>query len=101
MVRALVFSYTAIPGSVAVTADSNSTTDDSELTDDPIALGAARTGRLSRGLIERDGRKTAEIAMPLDGEVIAFDSSLEEQLATVDVVRRRVFGCHGGVCNSF
>jgi len=94
-VRALVFSYTAIPGSVAVTADSNTTTDDSTLTDDPIALAAARGDRLARGIVERDGRKTAEVALPVDGDVIAFASSLEEQLDTVDVVRRRVFVAGG------
>ena len=90
-VRALVFSYTPIPGSVAVTADSNTTTNDSALTDDPIALAAARRGRVARGIVERDGRRIAEAALPLDGGVIAFDSSIEEQLDTVDVVRRRVF----------
>ena len=39
-VRAIAFEYNAIPASVAPFADSNLTTDDSNLVDDPVALRA-------------------------------------------------------------
>src|SRR5512133_3932693 len=42
-VRAIAFEYTAIPPSVTPFADSNLTTDDSDLVNDPVALRAMRT----------------------------------------------------------
>ncbi|HEY3961855.1 MAG TPA: HAMP domain-containing sensor histidine kinase [Gaiellaceae bacterium] len=91
-VRAIVFSYAAVPPTVTPYADSNQTTDDSDLVDDRVALAAMRSGALVRGVVEHDGKDTAEVAVPLlaAGPVVMFAAPLDEQLETVDVVRRRV-----------
>jgi signal transduction histidine kinase len=101
-VRAIVFSYTAVPQTVTPYADSNQTTDDSNLVDDRVALAAMRTGALVRGVVEHSGKDTAEVAVPLlaTGPVVMFAAPLDEQIETVDVVRRRVL-IAGGLATAF
>lgn len=100
--RAVVFSYTAVPPTVTPYADSNQTTDDSELVDDPIALAAMRNGTLVHGVVEHSGKHDAEAAVPLlaTGPVVMFAAPLDEQLETVAVVRRRVL-IAGGLATAF
>jgi signal transduction histidine kinase len=95
-VRAVVFTYTAIPSSVTPYADSNQTTDDTDLTDDPIALRAAQERQGAEGVALHNGREYAEVAglMP-DGSVAMFLAPLDAQLQTVSVVRRRVLVAGG------
>ena len=91
-VRAIVFNYTAIPPTVTPFADSNQTTDDTDLTNDPVALRAISEGGPARGVARHNGVLYAEAAAPLttSGPVVMFAASLDSQLETVSVVRRRV-----------
>jgi signal transduction histidine kinase len=91
-VRALIFTYAPFPQSVAPFADSNLTTDDTDLVDDPVALRAVKHHGIVRGVAHHQGRSVAEVAyyLPADGVVAMFSSPIDEQLETVRVVRRRV-----------
>ncbi len=101
-VRAVVFDVTAVPLSATPFADSNSTTDDSDLVNDPVALTAVAGVAPARGIVTRGGRHLAEAAYPLSsqGPVLMFASPLTNQLQTVAVVRRRVF-IAGGIAIVF
>jgi signal transduction histidine kinase len=101
-VRTVVFTYTAIPPSVAPFADSNQTTNDSSLVNDPIALKAMTQRAPARGVVVHDGKHYAEVAYPLSqqGPAVMFASPLDEQLETVSVVRRRVI-IAGGLAVAF
>ena len=65
--------------------------------DDPIALETARTTGLARGRVEHDGRPYAEVAVPLvtTGNVLLLSASIDDQLATVRVVKRRLLYATG------
>jgi two-component system OmpR family sensor kinase len=101
-VRAVVFTYTSIPPTVTPFADSNLTTDDSNLVNDTVALRAMKRLTPARGVVVRGGRRYAEVAYPFgrQGPVAMFQSPLQEQLQTVSVVRRRVFVA-GGLAMGF
>jgi len=101
-VRAIVFDYTAIPPTVMPNADSNQTTGDGDLVDDPVALQAIEQRAPARGVVMHDGSRDAEAAWPLpgSGQVVVFASSLDEQLETVAVVRHRVW-IAGGLATGF
>jgi methyl-accepting chemotaxis protein len=89
--RAVVFSFNFIPPSVSPYADSNQTTDDTDLTDDPVALRSATGDRRTQGVASHNDRAYAEVAAPTpDGSVAMFLTPLDQQLETVHVVRRRV-----------
>jgi signal transduction histidine kinase len=63
---------------------------------DPVALEAARTTRERRGRVARQGRPFGEVAVPLfPGNVLLLSSSIEDQLATVRVVKRRLLYATG------
>jgi signal transduction histidine kinase len=63
---------------------------------DPVALEAARTTRVQRGRVARLGRPFGEVAVPLfPGNVLLLSSSIEDQLATVRVVKRRLLYATG------
>ncbi len=66
------------------------------ISEDEIALAAARTSRPARGRVDRGGRPFGEIAIPLlSGNVLLVSTSLEDQLATVRVVKRRLLYATG------
>ena len=81
-VRAVVFTYIPIPPSVTPYADSNQTTDDTDLTNDPVALRAAGGNGQARGVASHNGREYAEVATPLPdgGSVAMFLAPHETQL---------------------
>jgi len=91
-VRALIFTYSPIPPSVIPFSDSNQTTDDTDLVNDPVALRAIRRNAMTRGVATHSGRTVAEAAVPISagGPVAMFSAPLDTQLETVRVVRRRV-----------
>ena len=63
---------------------------------DPVALRTAETSSISRGRVERRGLQFGESAVPLlDGNVLLLSSSIEDQLATVRVVKRRLLYATG------
>ena len=88
-VRAIVFDA----ATVTPFADSNLTTDDSDLVNDAVARKAAGSLAPARGVVMHNGKHVAEVAYPFPsvGRVAMFTSPLDEQLETVAVVRRRVF----------
>jgi len=63
-----------------------------EIENDPAALEAAKGAGIVRSRIVRDGREYAEVATTLlaNGNVMLLSSSLEDQLATVALVKRRL-----------
>jgi two-component system, OmpR family, sensor kinase len=70
-------------------ADSQSTAAPSIV--DPIAVRAAQTNDTASGRIERGGKAYAEAAIPLqEGTVLVLRAPLEDTLANVELVRRRL-----------
>lgn len=63
-----------------------------EIENDPAALEAAKGAGIVRARIVREGREYAEVATTLlsSGNVMLLSSSLEDQLATVALVKRRL-----------
>ncbi len=63
-----------------------------EMETDPAALEAAKGAGTVRARIVREGREYAEVATTLlsTGDVMLLSSSLEDQLATVALVKRRL-----------
>ena len=63
---------------------------------DPLALTTAQTTGLTRGRVERGNRPFAEVAMPLlSGGVLLLSTPIDDQLATVRVVKRRLLYATG------
>ena len=66
------------------------------ISDDPVALETARATRASRGRVDRRGRPFGEVAVPLlSGNVLLLSAPIEDQLATVRVVKRRLLYATG------
>jgi signal transduction histidine kinase len=101
-VRAVVFTYASPPATVTPYADSNSTSNDSDLVNDPVALLAMRRHAPAKGVAVHAESRFAEYAYPLSatGPVLMFASPLQAQLEAVSVVRRRVF-IAGGLAMAF
>jgi signal transduction histidine kinase len=60
-----------------------------DLSSDPIALQAANSELAASGRVERDGRKFAEAALPIDGNrVVLVSAPLDDALSNVNLVRR-------------
>ena len=63
---------------------------------DPVAKRTAETSSISRGRVERRGLEFGESAIPLyDTNVMLLSASVEDQLATVRVVKRRLLYATG------
>jgi signal transduction histidine kinase len=61
------------------------------LAQDPVAQRAAERRRLERDVVERSGGKFAEVAVPFrEGEVLLLSASLDDTLANVALVERRL-----------
>ncbi|MEX0673839.1 MAG: HAMP domain-containing sensor histidine kinase [Gaiellaceae bacterium] len=75
-----------------VAADSRQDLVAPDLVEDRIAISAALYGRLSRGVVTHEGQRNAEVALPVReaGAVVLFSSSLEDTLASVRQVKRRL-----------
>ena len=67
------------------------------VTDDAVALRTAQTTRIARGRVQRGGRPYGEVAVPLltSGNVLLLSAPIEDQLATVRVVKRRLLYATG------
>ena len=89
-----------VPLNLQPVADSADETDSSDVENDPIAIEAIDRKTLSRGTVDRDGQRYAEVAYPINGSVILLSAPLHDQLRTVAVVRRRVL-IAGGVAFGF
>jgi signal transduction histidine kinase len=84
--------------SASIVADSGE--DSATVANDPIALRAFRGSTPVQGVVDRNGRRYAEIAYPYsvgsNARVVLFSGSLEDTLANVELVKRRVL-IAGGV----
>lgn len=93
--NARVVIYTVLtrtpPARLFIFGDSR-TTSSLDVERDPIALSAATTNRLQRGTVERDGRRLAEVALPVAGTstVILLSDSLEDPLSSLHLVERQL-----------
>ena len=90
--RVAVFSVLSnSPTTLATIGDSRADAS-TDVADDPVALLAASSKSVTRGRVERGGREYAEVAAPaLPDRVILLSTSLADQLATVELVQRRLF----------
>ena len=72
-----------------VRADSG---EDIDLASDPLAARSARFGRATRGVVGQEGGRYAEVAVPIreTNAVVLFSSSLEDTVASVRQVKRRL-----------
>jgi Tfp pilus assembly protein FimT len=73
-VRAVIYTYAAPPPTVTPYADSNLTSDDSDLVNDRVALQAMRRLAPARGIAVHGQKRYAEVAYPLSsaGPVVMF-----------------------------
>jgi signal transduction histidine kinase len=93
--RVVVFQvYGPAPISLRTLADS--ATSAGPVSEDAVALHTARATRISRGRVERNGRPFAEVAVPVvSGNVLLLSTPIDDQLATVRVVKRRLLYATG------
>lgn len=93
--RVIVFQVLG-PNPVRLNTFSDSAPAGGSAVKDAVALKAARTSAVVRGRAERQGRRFGEVARPLlDGKVVLLSASIEDQLATVRVVKRRLLYATG------
>ncbi len=74
---------------------------DADVADDEIGLEAALTYAPARGTVERDGLRLAEVAYPVPDDtgrtaVLLFSASLDDTLANVKLVSRRLLVAGAG-----
>lgn len=82
--------YALDPGTLVPTADSNAVSS-SDLSQDAVALAAARHLAIRSGTVERHETSYAEVAKPMAGNyVLLLSASLHDSLANVHQVRRRL-----------
>jgi signal transduction histidine kinase len=93
--RAAVFQVLG-PNPVTLSTVADSAPEGGSVSRDAVALETARTSAVVRGRAERQGRRFGEVARPLlDGNVLLLSASIEDQLATVRVVKRRLLYATG------
>jgi signal transduction histidine kinase len=78
--------------SASVIADSRLSAPSADVQDDPIALRAALSVAPAQGFVTRGGERFAEVAFPirLTSWVMLFSAPLDDTLANVELVQRRV-----------
>ena len=92
--RTVVFQVFGPPHSLRPVADSSPRA--GSISADTVALETAQTSRVARGRVERRGRPFAEVAVPLfSGDILLLSTPIEDQLATVRVVKRRLLYATG------
>jgi signal transduction histidine kinase len=90
--NARVVAFDVLPSStpaLAVTADSRRA-GSGDVAEDPIALRALETDEVERGRVTGPTGDVADVAVRLDSAVLLFQSPLEDSLATVRLVERRL-----------
>jgi len=93
--RVVVFQvFGTEPLSLQTFADSAATA--GRISEDSVSLETARETRVARGRVDRGGKPFAEVAVPLvSGNVLLLSAPIEDQLATVRVVKRRMLYATG------
>lgn len=81
---------TRTPPSLTVAADSQSGSS-GDVAENPIAGRALETGEVERGRVQVASAEFGSVAVPLEwGAVLLFQASLDDSLATVSLVERRL-----------
>jgi two-component system OmpR family sensor kinase len=96
--RVVVFAVAGAPRNhVLLSLADSSAVGGSEIEKDPTALAAAETAQVVMARVHHEGREYAEVAVPLltAGNVMLLSSSLSDQLATVELVKRRLLYATG------
>jgi len=91
--RAVLFTTATASGTTTllVAADSRRTGFSQDVVRDSVALRAARSLKLERGVVTRNGEPFAEVAVADKyGDILLFSASLRATLENVDVVRSRL-----------
>jgi signal transduction histidine kinase len=80
-----------------VRADSGEDFVSADVSEDALAARAARFGRPTQGVVAQDGARYAEVAVPIrkTNAVVLFSSSLEDTVASVRQVKRRLLVAGG------
>ena len=92
--RVALFQVFGPPPLLRTIADSAATA--GPISQDTVALETTQTSAIARGRIDRRDRPFAEVAVPLlSGSVLLLSAPLEDQLATVRVVKRRLLYATG------
>jgi signal transduction histidine kinase len=89
--RVLLYVYlTVVPPDLSLQADSGFRS--TSYNDDPIAERSGRTLALERGTVERNGRRFAEVAVPVfeTGPFLLLSSRLDDTLDAVDYVKQSI-----------
>jgi signal transduction histidine kinase len=89
--RVVVFQILGPPLKLLVLADSLRT-GTAAIENDPVALLAARAGRIERGTVSRAGGKRAEVAVPvpLTDDIVLVSGTLNEATKSVETVREQL-----------
>jgi hypothetical protein len=89
--RVLLYVYlTVVPPDLSLQADSGFRS--TSYNDDPIAERSGRTLALERGTVRRNGRRFAEVAVPVfeTGPFLLLSSRLDDTLDAVDYVKQSI-----------
>jgi signal transduction histidine kinase len=87
--RLIVFEYLdQAPVSLRATGDSRQL--GVAITSDPVAQRAAESGTVERGIVERDGKQFAEVAVPFGGRFLLVSAPVDDTLETSSLVERRL-----------
>jgi signal transduction histidine kinase len=93
--RVVVFQVLG-PNPVTLTVLADSAPAGGSVARDSVALETARSSAVFKGRAERRGRRFGEVSRPLlDGNVVLLSASIEDQLSTVRVVKRRLLYATG------
>jgi len=89
--RIIVFQTLGSPLNLLVYADSRLANSGAIVTD-PVALTAAKNGRVARGTVRRGGVDLAEVAVPITGSpyLVLLSGSLRDAKQSVATVRRQL-----------
>ena len=93
VVQARVVIFSVLEDQLLIFGDSNTAASSLDTVQrDPIALRARETGEVERGTVERQGRKFAEVAVPLEEAevVILLGDSLADPLSSLSLMKRRL-----------
>lgn len=86
-------------GALSVIDDSREGGQSDDVAGDEVAVRAALSLSTARGIVERNGKRFAEVAVPLplgaNATVLLFSASLEDTLANVQLVKRRTLVAGG------
>src|SRR5829696_3799314 len=91
VVQARVVVYSLLKNQLFIFGDSN-TSQSRDVERDPVARRASMTRKLQRGTVEREGRRFAEVAVPLEDEgvVILLSDSLADPISSLKLIERRL-----------